>query len=52
MNLPWTQAGMPALGLPTGWDAAGLPLGTQFIASRGQDENLLAWADEIEAALA
>jgi Asp-tRNA(Asn)/Glu-tRNA(Gln) amidotransferase A subunit family amidase len=52
MNLPWTQAGMPALGLPTGWDAAGLPLGTQFIASRNQDENLLAWGAEIEAALA
>lgn len=52
MNLPWTQAGMPALGLPTGWNAAGLPLGTQLIAAYGQDEQLLAWGAEIETALA
>ncbi|QYK50252.1 MAG: amidase [Anaerolineales bacterium] len=52
MNLPWTQAGIPALGLPTGWSADGLPLGTQLIAAYGQDEQLLAWGAEIEAALA
>lgn len=52
MNLPWTQAGMPALGLPTGWNAAGLPLGTQLIAAYGEDEQLLAWGEDIEAALA
>lgn len=52
MNLPWTHAGMPALGLPTGWDAAGLPLGTQFIAAKNHDEDLLAWGAEIEGALA
>lgn len=52
MNLPWTQAGMPALGLPTGWSAQGLPLGSQFVAAYGQDEQLLAWGAGIEAALA
>lgn len=52
MNLPWTQAGMPALGLPTGWNAVGLPLGTQLIAAYGQDEQLLAWGEDIETALA
>ena len=51
MNLPWTQAGVPVLGLPTGWDAAGLPLGTQFAAAFGADEQLLAWGGAIEAAL-
>jgi Asp-tRNA(Asn)/Glu-tRNA(Gln) amidotransferase A subunit family amidase len=52
MNLPWTQAGMPAIGLPTGFDAEGMPLGTQFIAAKNHDEDLLAWAAELEAALA
>ncbi len=52
MNLPWTQAGMPALGLPTGWNAEGLPLGSQLVAAYGQDEQLLSWGAEIEAALA
>jgi Asp-tRNA(Asn)/Glu-tRNA(Gln) amidotransferase A subunit family amidase len=51
MNLPWTQAGVPVLGLPTGWDAAGLPLGTQFAAAFGADEQLLAWGAAIEVAL-
>jgi Asp-tRNA(Asn)/Glu-tRNA(Gln) amidotransferase A subunit family amidase len=51
MNLPWTQAGLPVLGLPTAWDAAGLPLGTQFVASFGSDELLLAWGAAIESAL-
>ncbi len=45
MNLPWTHAGMPALTLPTGTDpTTGLPLGTQFVARRGADEALVAWA--------
>ncbi|MDX2000347.1 MAG: amidase [Thermoanaerobaculia bacterium] len=42
MNLPWTQAGLPVIGLPAG-RAEDMPLGLQVIARRGQDEELLAW---------
>jgi len=48
MNLPWTQAGFPAIALPCSVDDAGLPLGLQLVASAGGDEDLLAWAAEIE----
>lgn len=47
MNVPWTQAGMPAICLPAGRNAAGLPLGLQVMGRFGADEELLAWADEI-----
>jgi Asp-tRNA(Asn)/Glu-tRNA(Gln) amidotransferase A subunit family amidase len=43
MNLPWTNAGVPTLTLPTGKAANGLPLGLQLIAPFGKDEQLLAW---------
>ncbi|MCW5876105.1 MAG: amidase [Anaerolineales bacterium] len=52
MSLPWTQAGLPSLGLPAGKNAAGLPLGIQLVADFGGDESLLAWGADIEAALA
>ena len=51
MNLPWTQAGMPAINLPAGRSAGGLPLGLQLTARFNADENLLAWAGEIENVL-
>lgn len=51
MNLPWTQAGMPALNLPAGVNAAGLPLGLQVTGRWYADETLLAWAQELEKAL-
>ncbi|MQC26712.1 MAG: amidase, partial [Chloroflexi bacterium] len=51
MNLPWTQAGLPTLGLPTGTAKNGLPLGTQFTADFGKDEELLAWGAELERVL-
>lgn len=51
MNLPWTQAGMPALTLPIGVDADGLPLGLQVVGRAGDDERLLAWAAGLEALL-
>jgi Asp-tRNA(Asn)/Glu-tRNA(Gln) amidotransferase A subunit family amidase len=41
MNLPWTHAGMPALALPVGRDADGLPHGIQLVARAGDDEVLL-----------
>ncbi len=41
MNLPWTHAGLPTLGVPSGRDAQGLPLGIQLAARFGADEELL-----------
>ena len=53
MNLPWTHAGMPVLGLPAGSSSAsGMPLGIQFIAPMGGDEELLAWGAGLERDLA
>lgn len=52
MNLPWTQARLPVLGVPAGRTDDGLPLGVQFAAAPGRDEALLGWADGLVAALA
>ncbi len=43
MNLPWTHAGMPAISLPTGQTANGLPLGLQCVGTFMSDEHLLKW---------
>ncbi|MCK6473081.1 MAG: amidase [Planctomycetes bacterium] len=50
MNLPWTHAGLPVLGLPAG-RASGLPLGMQFAARFSADEALAAQAPHLEGAL-
>jgi len=52
MNLPWTQAGLPAVNLPAGKNRDGLPLGLQLAANWYKDESLLFWAKELEKALA
>lgn len=44
MNLPWTHAGMPAVSLPAGRAANGLPLGLQCVGAFMADEKLLNWA--------
>ena len=49
MNLPWTNAGVPALSIPAGGAENGLPLAVQFCAPFGADERLLAWGEAIEA---
>jgi Asp-tRNA(Asn)/Glu-tRNA(Gln) amidotransferase A subunit family amidase len=46
MNLPWTHAGLPTVGLPTS-RIDGLPFGLQFAGRFGADERLLAWAEEL-----
>lgn len=43
-------AGTPGISLPLSSTAEGLPVGTQFVADRGQEESLLALAFELEAA--
>ncbi|MCL5428416.1 MAG: amidase [Chloroflexi bacterium] len=51
MNLPWTQAGFPTLGLSSGTNQAGLPLGLQFTAGFNRDEDLLTWGMDFETVL-
>jgi Asp-tRNA(Asn)/Glu-tRNA(Gln) amidotransferase A subunit family amidase len=48
MNLPWTQAGLPAINLPAGRIQDGLPMGLQLVGEWHQDENLLGWAEDLE----
>ncbi|MBM7784434.1 amidase [Tenggerimyces flavus] len=50
MNLPWTQARLPVVGLPAG-KLDGLPLGLQFVARPHHDEQLVAWAAELSRSL-
>ncbi|MEO8503916.1 MAG: amidase [Acidobacteriota bacterium] len=51
MNLPWTQAGLPTLGIPAGLGQSGLPIGLQLAARFGDDAPLFAWAEAIERTL-
>jgi Asp-tRNA(Asn)/Glu-tRNA(Gln) amidotransferase A subunit family amidase len=51
MTGPWSYAGLPALSLPAGTAANGLPLGLQCIARWNDDERLLAWARGMESVL-
>jgi Asp-tRNA(Asn)/Glu-tRNA(Gln) amidotransferase A subunit family amidase len=48
MNLPWTQLGFPAVNIPTEKGPDGLPMGLQVIGTWNMDEELLAWAEDIE----
>jgi Asp-tRNA(Asn)/Glu-tRNA(Gln) amidotransferase A subunit family amidase len=52
MNLPWTHSGLPALNLPAGDNEQGLPLGLQLVGRWQADEQLLAWAELMEAIVA
>jgi Asp-tRNA(Asn)/Glu-tRNA(Gln) amidotransferase A subunit family amidase len=51
MNLPWTQAGLPAINLPAEKNRDGLPLGLQVVGNWYKDESLLFWAKDLEKAL-
>ena len=51
MNLPWTQAGVPTLGIPAGLGEAGMPIGLQLAARFGDDASLFVWAEAIERTL-
>lgn len=43
-------AGAPAISLPLGWSAAGLPIGVHFATAKGQERRLLELAYELERA--
>jgi Asp-tRNA(Asn)/Glu-tRNA(Gln) amidotransferase A subunit family amidase len=47
MNLPWTYTGTPAMTLPGGHAANGLPLGLQITGAAMADEKLVAWAQRL-----
>lgn len=51
MNLPWTHAGLPVVGLPTGYSATGLPLGMQLTGRFMADELLVSRAEIIAGIL-
>ena len=51
MNLPWTNAGVPALNLPVERTRSGLPMGLQLVGRFGGDEKVLGWAGVIEKLL-
>ena len=48
---PWTHCGLPAITIPSGLAASGLPLGIQLAAARFQEPRLLAAARWCEAVL-
>ena len=48
MNLPWTQAGLPAVGIPAGTHASGLPMGLQVVGRWNGDEALLAHVEGMQ----
>ncbi len=52
MNLPWTYTGLPAITVPAGRAANGLPGGLQCVGATMADEYLLAWAAPIAKILA
>jgi amidase len=48
--VPWSLAGLPALVLPAGPDAHGLPTAVQLVGPPGAEERLLALAAQLESA--
>jgi amidase len=46
----FNTTGQPAISLPLGFDAAGVPLGAQLVAAPGRDDLLLQVAAQLEAA--
>ena len=45
----WNATGNPAMSVPLGWSAAGLPIGSQLIARLGGEATLFSLAYELEA---
>jgi amidase len=47
--IPWNHLGNPAMSVPAGFDADGMPLAIQVIARHGEEAKLLSLAAQIEA---
>ncbi len=47
---PWNATGQPAISLPLGWSAEGLPVGVQLVAAPGREDVLLRVAAQLEQA--
>jgi amidase len=47
---PFNMTGQPAVSLPLHWNAAGLPIGVQFVAAYGREDILLGLAGQLEQA--
>ncbi|MCU1693002.1 MAG: amiB2, partial [Frankiales bacterium] len=45
---PWNVSGHPAVSVPAGWTADGLPLAVQLVAPHGRDDLLLALARQLQ----
>ena len=52
MNLPWTQAGLPTLTIPTGVGREKLPLGLQIVGRWQRDEEMFGLARMIDEVVA
>ncbi len=50
--VPWNHLGNPAMAVPFGFDAEGMPLSVQFVARPGDEATLLSLAAQLEAELA
>ncbi len=46
--IPWSLVGLPAISVPCGVSADGLPIGLQLVAGRGRDHLLVALASAVE----
>lgn len=49
--VPFNVSGQPAMSLPLGWSAAGLPIGVQLVAAQGREDLLLSVAAQLEQSL-
>jgi len=47
MNLLWTHAGLPAITVPVGYAANGLPIGLQVVGAAMKDEWVVSWAGKL-----
>ena len=48
---PFNVSGQPAISLPLGWSASGLPIGVQIVARHGAEDVLIRLASQLEVAM-